>query len=95
MQPSKPIPFHRHVEIGQQLHNTIEFLWALRRELSESKRNQYSREAVNDVLHTMKRLDILRNDLENLLCTSGVLDDDSIVCNPCSVYYGPFGEVAK
>lgn len=95
MNEPTPIPFHRHVEIGRQLHETISLLWSLRREISESKRSRVSREAAKEVEKTIRQLDILRNDLENLLCTSGVLNDGNVTCNPCSVYYGPFSEVAK
>ena len=95
MKTSTNIPFHRHVEIGAQIHQTINFLWEVRRELNESKRNQFSRQAAQEVVHTIKRLDLMRSDLENLLCTSGVLDDDSITCNPCNVYYGPFDGASK
>lgn len=95
MNEPTPIPFHRHVEVGRHLHETIELLWSLRSELSGRKRSSFEREAAKEVGKSIRQLDILRNDLENLLFTSGVLKDKDVTCNPCGVYYGPFSEVAK
>lgn len=87
------LTFSRHVEIGRTLHSTIEMLYALRRELEAGPRVRFAREASSDILRVIQRLDELRNSMENLLCTSPCLDEAAV--NPCTVYYGPFDEVAK
>lgn len=93
MQSRTPVTFSRHVQIGAELHRTIEFLHSLRAELQNTKPNKYATEAKGDITRAIRRLDILRNTMENLLCTSGV--DTQADRNPCAVYYGPFDRGQK
>jgi len=93
IQRRQALTLSRHVEIGRTLHSTIEMLYALRRELESVPRDRFAREASTETLRAIRRLDELRNSMENLLFTSPCIDAAKI--NPCNVYYGPFDRVAE
>lgn len=81
------ITFPQHVDFGIQLNAVIQSLNAMR-SAAAAIPGAKTRPLRSSLTKALAAIDAVRNDAENLLCST--VPDDQHTQNPCTVYYGLF-----